>query len=101
MEKDLSMGSVGDGFDTSMAESFFATIECELVDQHRFRNIGDARVEIMSFIHRYSHPLRPLADGTAGVRATPDRILGAPQTLARQPVVPESQKLAALSWGVH
>ena len=28
-----SMGSVGDCFDNSMAESFFATLECELLDR--------------------------------------------------------------------
>ena len=50
----ISMGSVGDCFDNSMAESFFATLECELLDQHRFRNLTEARVEIMSFIHWYN-----------------------------------------------
>jgi hypothetical protein len=33
-----------------MAESFFATLECEHIDQHRFRNLTEARVEIVSFI---------------------------------------------------
>jgi len=28
-----SMGSVGDCFDNAMCESFFATLECELLDQ--------------------------------------------------------------------
>ena len=32
-----SMGSVGDAYDNAMAESFFATLECELVDRRRFR----------------------------------------------------------------
>jgi putative transposase len=57
----ISMGSVGDCFDNSMAESFFATLECELLDQHRFRNLGEARVEIMSFIHWYNHRRRHTA----------------------------------------
>ena len=30
----LSMGSVGDCFDNAMAESFFATLECELLDRN-------------------------------------------------------------------
>jgi putative transposase len=30
------MGSVGDCFDNALCESFFATLECELIDQHRF-----------------------------------------------------------------
>jgi putative transposase len=54
----ISMGSVGDCYDNSMAESFFATLECELLDQHRFRNVTDARIEIMSFIHWYNHRRR-------------------------------------------
>ena len=33
-----------------MAESFFATLECELLDKTRFRNQTDARTQIMSFI---------------------------------------------------
>ena len=32
-----SMGSVGDCFDNAMAESFFATLECELLDRRRFK----------------------------------------------------------------
>ena len=31
-----SMGSVGDCYDNAMCESFFATLECELLDKHRF-----------------------------------------------------------------
>lgn len=50
----LSMGSVGDAYDNSMAESFFATLECELIDTHRFRNLTHARVEIMRFIDWYN-----------------------------------------------
>jgi transposase InsO family protein len=32
-----SMGSVGDAYDNALCESFFATLECELLDRHRFR----------------------------------------------------------------
>jgi transposase InsO family protein len=32
-----SMGSVGDAYDNAMAESFFATLECELLDRRRFK----------------------------------------------------------------
>ena len=31
-----STGSVGDAYDNAMCESFFATLECELLDRHRF-----------------------------------------------------------------
>ena len=44
-----SMGSVGDCYDNAMAESFFATLECELLDRTRFHDHrqaqgGDLRV---------------------------------------------------------
>jgi putative transposase len=29
------MGTVGDAYDNAMAESFFATLECELLDRRR------------------------------------------------------------------
>ena len=32
-----SMGSVGDSYDNAMCESFFATLECELLDRHASR----------------------------------------------------------------
>jgi putative transposase len=32
-----SMGSAGDCYDNAMCESFFATLECELLDRQRFR----------------------------------------------------------------
>src|SRR5213593_2317916 len=31
------MGGVGDAYDNAPCESFFATLECELLDRHRFR----------------------------------------------------------------
>ena len=33
-----SMGSVGDCYDNAMAESFFATLECKLLDRTRFHD---------------------------------------------------------------
>src|SRR6185437_11025984 len=38
-----SMGSRGDCFDNAMAESFFATLECELLNQRSFRTRDEAR----------------------------------------------------------
>jgi len=32
-----SMGTVGDAYDNALCESFFATLECELLDRRRFR----------------------------------------------------------------
>jgi putative transposase len=41
------MGSAGDRYDNSMAESFFATLECEPIErQPTFRNRTEARVAV-------------------------------------------------------
>ena len=39
-----SMGSVGDCFDNAMCESFFATLECELLDRISFKTQAEARM---------------------------------------------------------
>ena len=41
-----SMGSVGDAYDNAMAESFFATLECELLDRRRFKTQAEARIAV-------------------------------------------------------
>lgn len=45
-----STGSVGDCFDNALCESFFATLECELLDQHRFKNQEEARRAVFEFL---------------------------------------------------
>ena len=45
-----STGSVGDCFDNAMAESFFATLECELIERSTFRTQAEARLAIFEFI---------------------------------------------------
>jgi putative transposase len=45
-----SMGSVGDAYDNAMCESFFATLECELLDRVRLRNPGEAERAVFEFI---------------------------------------------------
>jgi putative transposase len=40
------MGSVGDCFDNAMCESFFATLECELLDRSRFETQAEAKMAI-------------------------------------------------------
>lgn len=53
-----SMGSVGDAYDNAMCESFFATLECELLDRHRFRTHADARLALFDFIEGWYNPRR-------------------------------------------
>jgi len=53
-----SMGSVGDAYDNAMCESFFATLECELLDRHRFQTQAEARMAIFEFIEGWYNPHR-------------------------------------------
>ncbi len=53
-----SMGSVGDAYDNAMCESFFATLECELLDRHRFSTHADARLAVFDFIEGWYNPRR-------------------------------------------
>ncbi len=53
-----SMGSVGDAYDNAMCESFFATLECELLDRERFRTQADARLAVFDFIEGWYNPRR-------------------------------------------
>jgi putative transposase len=53
-----SMGSVGDAYDNAMAESFFATLECELLNRHRFKSQVEARMAIFEFIEGWYNPKR-------------------------------------------
>jgi putative transposase len=45
-----SMGSVGDCFDNAMCESFFATLECDLLDREIFHSPVEARQAVFAFI---------------------------------------------------
>jgi putative transposase len=53
-----SMGSVGDCFDSAMCESFFATLECELLDRRHFKSQIEARMAIFEFIEGWYNPHR-------------------------------------------
>ena len=53
-----SMGSVGDCFDNAMCESFFATLECELIDRSTFRTHDEARYAIIDFIEGFYNTRR-------------------------------------------
>jgi putative transposase len=53
-----SMGSVGDAYDNALCESFFATLECELIDRRRFQSQAEARVAVFDFIEGFYNPRR-------------------------------------------
>jgi putative transposase len=54
----LSMGSVGDCYDNALCESFFATLECELLDRHSFRSRQQAGRAVFEFIEGWYNPHR-------------------------------------------
>jgi putative transposase len=53
-----SMGSVGDCFDNALCESFFATLECELIDRCHFHTPAEARIATFEFIEGWYNPHR-------------------------------------------
>jgi len=53
-----SMGSVGDAYDNAMAESFFASLECELIDRRSFRTKTEARMAVFTYIEGWYNPRR-------------------------------------------
>ena len=40
------MGSVGDTYDNALCESFFATLECELLDPTRYRTQAETKMAV-------------------------------------------------------
>ena len=50
------MGSVGDCYDNAMAESFFATLECKLLDRTRFHDHRQAQGTTFEFIEGWYNP---------------------------------------------
>jgi len=53
-----SMGSAGDCYDNALCESFFATLECELLDRQRFRTQAEARMAVFEFLEGWYNPHR-------------------------------------------
>ena len=52
------MGTVGDCFDNAMAESFFASLQCELIDRSRWRRHTEARMALFDYIEAFYNPRR-------------------------------------------
>ena len=53
-----STGSAGDCFNNAMAESFFATLECELIDRRSFRTQTEARMALFEFLEGWYNTRR-------------------------------------------
>ena len=53
-----SMGTVGDAYDNAMAESFFASLECELIDRRSWKTKTEARLAVFTWIEAWYNPHR-------------------------------------------
>jgi len=53
-----SMGSIGDCFDNSVAESFFGTLQLELLDEHRWSTREQLALAIFDWIEAWYNPRR-------------------------------------------
>ena len=53
-----SLGSVGDCYDTALVESFFATLEGELLARQMFRTHLEARTALFEYIEAFSNRQR-------------------------------------------
>jgi putative transposase len=53
-----SMGSVGDCFDNAMCESFFATLECELIERRYLHTPAEAERAVFQYIEGWYNPRR-------------------------------------------
>lgn len=53
-----SMDSVGDAYDNAMAESFFATLECELIARRTWKSKAEAKTAVFAWIQGWYNPRR-------------------------------------------
>ena len=54
----VSMGRRGDAYDNAVAESFFATLETELLDRTSFADRNQARTAVFDYIEAFYNPRR-------------------------------------------
>ena len=53
-----SRGTVGDAYDHAMAESFFATLECERIDRRIYHTPTEARLDLFQYLEGWYNPHR-------------------------------------------
>jgi putative transposase len=58
-----SMGTIGDSYDNAMAESFFASLETELIDRSDWRTHAEARAAVFDWLVFYDRRRRHSALG--------------------------------------
>ena len=52
------MGTLGDAYDNAMAESFLASLECELIARRNWKTKTEARMAVFSWIKSWYNPHR-------------------------------------------
>lgn len=114
-----SMGSVGDAYDNAslgaraeaqlVCESFFATLECELLDRRKFKTQAEAKMAVFCFIERFYNRRRrhsalgylaPMAfERAANQPGTPEHaavlatLKGRPSRIEPEPTFPQTAAL--------
>jgi putative transposase len=89
-----SMGSVGDCYDNAMCESFFATLECELLDRMRLVDRAEAELAVFDFIEGFYNTRRRhsalgyLAPLTFERKTVPTKCSGSPRVDTPSSVLP-------------
>lgn len=53
-----SMGTAGDCYDNALCESFFASLECELIARRNFAQPAQARAEVFDYLEGFYNPVR-------------------------------------------
>ena len=53
-----SMGTVGDALDNAVAESFFASLQCELLDRHTWPTRAGLARAMFDWIETFYNPTR-------------------------------------------
>ena len=64
-----STGSAGDCYDNAMAESLFATLECELIDRRSFQTQTEARMAIFEYLEAWYNTRRLHSACVGGFRS--------------------------------
>ena len=52
------MGTVGNAYDNAMANSFFASLECELIARRIWKTKTEARLAVFTWIESWYNPRR-------------------------------------------
>ena len=95
------MGSIGDCFDNSVAESFFGTLQLELLDEHRWESRQQLAQAIFEWIEAWYNPeaspqLLPDAQ-SRGLRSRPRGMISDQQQLSAGAGEAQSRPTGAVS----